>query len=66
MKINLSMFPEDNHYATETHLLKEGVESTHNLAALFQQFAVAIGFSYVAGVSFYDKKGVEVGHSNLL
>ena len=60
------MFPEDNHYATETHLLKDAVETSHDLAALFQQFAVAIGFSYVAGVSLYDDKGVEVGHSNLL
>lgn len=64
MQINLSMFPEDNHYVIETHQTRGGVETDTDLAYLFLQFANAIGFSFVGSVAFYDNKGNELTSSN--
>lgn len=65
MQIDLSMYPEDNAYVTETHLIKEEVETVDQLAYLFHQFALAIGFSYVDAVVFFSK-GELIASSDLI
>jgi len=65
MQIDLSMYPEDNQYHIETHMTKEVVETTDQLAYLFHQFALAIGFSYVDAVVFFSK-GEAIASSDLI
>ena len=65
MQIDLSMYPEDNAYEVETHMIKEEVETADQLAYLFSQFAIATGFTFVETVVFYDSKHQAVASSNI-